>query len=177
MISPRFLAVLPLLAAAAHAATPDWSQWRGPNRDGVSAEIGLLKEWPADGPKLEWQTKGIGKGMGSVAIHAGKIFVLGQRSGGQHIVAFDLATQRELWSARVSESGDEPTGTPTVDGGQVFAVSKDGKLLCCAEADGKETNAIPSRPSAFSNTHLIERSSSTIQTGFISFQTNTLRWT
>ena len=138
MISPRFLAVLPLLAAAAHAATPDWSQWRGPNRDGVSAEIGLLKEWPADGPKLEWQTKGIGKGMGSVAIHAGKIFVLGQRSGGQYVVAFDLATQRELWSARVSESGDEPTGTPTVDGGQVFAVSKDGKLLCCAEADGKE---------------------------------------
>ena len=138
MISPRFLAILPLLAVTAFAATTDWPQWRGLNRDGVSAESGLLKEWPAEGPKLAWETKGIGKGMGSVAIHGGKIFVLGQRKGGQFIVAFDLATQRELWAASVSENGDEPTGTPTVDGGQVFAVSKDGKLLCCAEADGKE---------------------------------------
>ena len=138
MIPPRFLAILPFLAVAAHAVTTDWPQWRGPNRDGLSTESGLLKEWPAEGPKLAWQASGIGKGMGSVAIHAGKIFVLGKRKDGQFIVALDLATQRELWSARVSENGDEPTGTPTVDGGQVFAVSKDGKLLCCAEADGKE---------------------------------------
>ena len=138
MIPPRLLAILPLLAATAHAATTDWPQWRGPNRDGISAETGLLKEWPAEGPKLAWQAKGLGKGMGSVAIHGGKIFALGQRGGGQFIVALDLATQRELWATRVSENGDEPTGTPTVDGGQVFAVSKDGKLLCCAEADGKE---------------------------------------
>ena len=137
MFPLRFLAVL-LLTASAFSATVDWPQWRGPNRDGLSAESGLLKEWPADGPKLAWQAKGLGKGMGSIAISGGKIFVLGQRPGGQFVVAYDVATQRELWSARVSESGDEPTGTPTVDGGQVFAVSKDGRLLCCAAADGKE---------------------------------------
>ena len=107
----RFVAVLPLFATTAFSAIPDWPQWRGPNRDGVSAESGLLKEWPADGPKLAWQTKGIGKGMGSVAIHGGKIFVLGQRKDGQFIVALDLATQRELWATRVSAGGDEPTGT------------------------------------------------------------------
>ena len=138
MFPLRFLAVLPLLTATTFSAPVEWPQWRGPNRDGISAESGLLKEWPADGPKLAWQAKGIGKGMGSVAIHGGKIFVLGQRTGGQFVVAYDVATQRELWASKVSASGDEPTGTPTVDGGQVFAVSKDGKLLCCAEADGKE---------------------------------------
>ena len=134
----RCLAVLPLFTAIAFSATADWPQWRGPNRDGLSVESGLLKEWPADGPKLAWQTKGIGKGMGSVVIQGGKIFVLGQRKDGQFVVAYDLATQRELWPSRVSEKGDEPTGTPTVDGGQVFAVSKDGRLLCCSATDGKE---------------------------------------
>ena len=138
MFPLRFLAVLPLFTVSAFSATADWPQWRGPNRDGVSAETGLLKEWPADGPKLAWQAKGIGKGMGSVAIQGGKIFVLGQRKGGQFVAAYDVVTQRELWASRVSEKGDEPTGTPTVDGGQVFAVSKDGRLLCCSAADGKE---------------------------------------
>ena len=138
MFPLRYLAILPLVTASAFSAPADWPQWRGPNRDGLSAESGLLQEWPADGPKLAWQTKGLGKGMGSIAIAGGKIFVLGQRPGGQFIVAYDVATQRELWAARVSEKNDEPTGTPTIDGGQVFAVSKDGRLLCCSAADGKE---------------------------------------
>ncbi len=138
MFPLRFLAVLPLVTASAFSATAEWPQWRGPNRDGISAETGLLKEWPTEGPKLAWQTKGLGKGMGSVAIFGGKIFVLSQRPGGQFVVAYDVATQKELWASRVSEKGDEPTGTPTIDGGQVFAVSKDGKLLCCSAEDGKE---------------------------------------
>src|SRR3954469_13569437 len=137
-----FLSLFLVLQSAAPAAPtprPDgWPQWRGPNRDGISPETGLLKEWPADGPPLAWELTGLGKGMGSVSIHGGRLFVLGKRKEGQFIAAFDLATQKEVWSARVSEGGADSTGTPTVDGGQVFAVSKDGKLLCCAEADGKE---------------------------------------
>lgn len=137
---PRFLSALPLLAVSlcATAALADWPQWRGTNRDGISPETGLLKEWPQDGPPLAWKLAGIGKGMGSVSIHGGKLFALGKRKEGQFIAAYDLATQKEAWTARVSEGGADSTGTPTVDGGQVFAVSKDGKLLCCAEADGKE---------------------------------------
>jgi outer membrane protein assembly factor BamB len=140
MNTSRSLLALPLLALvlSATAAPADWPQWRGPNRDGISPETGLLKEWPTDGPPLAWKIEGVGKGMGSVSIHGGRLFVLGKRKEGQFIAAFDLATQKEAWSARVSEGGADSTGTPTVDGGQVFAVSKDGKLLCCAEADGKE---------------------------------------
>src|SRR5437870_1821082 len=40
------------LASFSHA--DDWPQWRGPKRDGVSKETGLLKSWPAGGPKLLW---------------------------------------------------------------------------------------------------------------------------
>jgi hypothetical protein len=31
---------------------PDWPQWRGPRRDGISDEKGLLSSWPEGGPKL-----------------------------------------------------------------------------------------------------------------------------
>ena len=122
--------------ALADANISGWFQWRGPNRDGVSPETGLLKEWPAEGPKLLWQTKGVGGGMGSVSIGGGKVFVLGKRKEGVCITALDAATQKEIWFAIVSEKGDA-NGAPTFDGERVYAVSKDGKLLCADAASGK----------------------------------------
>ena len=49
-----------------------WPQWRGPNRDAVSTDTGLLKEWPKDGPKLLWETNGLGKGYSSIVLAGGK---------------------------------------------------------------------------------------------------------
>ena len=50
-----------------HAAT-DWWQFRGPNRDGISPDKGLLSEWPKEGPKLLWKTPGLGTGFSSVSL-------------------------------------------------------------------------------------------------------------
>ncbi len=131
------LAFVALISLASAEPATGWSQWRGPNRDGLSPETGLLKAWPAEGPKLLWGVKNIGGGMGSVSIADGKIFVQGKRKEGQCVTALDAKTQAELWSAVVSEKGDQPNGAPTVSEGLVFAVSKDGKLLCCSASDGK----------------------------------------
>ena len=46
----------------------DWPQWRGPSRDGVSQETGLLKEWPAEGPRLLWQAMDLGTGYSTPAV-------------------------------------------------------------------------------------------------------------
>ena len=54
--------VLTLPSTVSNRALDDWPQWRGPNRDGISAEKGLLKEWPKGGPPLAWQAKGAGEG-------------------------------------------------------------------------------------------------------------------
>ena len=123
--------------AFADSSLSSWSQWRGPNRDGISPETGLLKEWPAEGPKLLWQIKGGGGGMGSVSIGAGKAFVLGKRKEGQSVTAYDLKTQQEVWTTVVSDAKADPNGAPTFDGERVYSVSKDGKLLCCDAKDGK----------------------------------------
>lgn len=124
------MVLVPLLQA------DDWPQWRGPNRDGISAEKGLMKEWPAAGPTLLWQAKGLGGGYASVAIANGKIYTLGQRNKGTSLICLDEATQKEIWATAL-ESG-EPNCTPTVDGDLVYALGRKGDLLCADAKTGKE---------------------------------------
>ncbi len=135
---PRLLLALPLFTLTALAAPGDWPQWRGPNRDGVSAETGLLREWPAGGPPLAWKISGLGAGFSSVAIVGGKIFTMAGRKDGQYVVALDLATQKELWAAKVGDKNDEPRCTPTVADGLVYAISTDGDLACVEAEGGRE---------------------------------------
>lgn len=120
------------------AARAEWNQWRGAQRDGVSSEKGLLQSWPKDGPKLAWSIEGVGRGMASTSIADGRIFTMGERKGQQQVIAFDAATQKELWATMVSSKGGEPRCTPTVSGGMVYVLSDDGEVLCCTATDGKE---------------------------------------
>jgi len=119
-------------------ASVDWPQWRGPNRDAVSPDTGLLKEWGPNGPPLAWKASGLGGGFSSVAIHDGRIFTMGKRKGSVQLIALALADGKELWATTVAEGGDNPNATPTVDGNLVFAISKQGDLLCADAATGKE---------------------------------------
>ena len=57
----RYVALI-VLASGLTAVAADWPQWRGPNRDGKSAETGLLASWPQGGPRLAWKTQGLGEG-------------------------------------------------------------------------------------------------------------------
>lgn len=127
-----------VFVATTWAEAAGWSQWRGPHRDGLSAETGLLKSWPQGGPKLAWHIKGLGRGWSSVAVADGKIFTMGNRKEGQMAIAYDAATQKELWATVVSKHGSEPRCTPTVAGGMIYSLSDDGELLCCSAADGSE---------------------------------------
>ncbi|HEV3344445.1 MAG TPA: serine/threonine protein kinase, partial [Pirellulales bacterium] len=58
------------------ASAADFSQWRGPHRDGISAETGLLEKWPQDGPKLIWQKKDVGEGYATPAVVGEQIYLL-----------------------------------------------------------------------------------------------------
>ena len=71
-----------LRAAAAElvaSAEPGWPQFRGPRRDGVSDERGLLGAWPEGGPRLLWKAEGLGKGFSSPVIAGGRLFITGDR--------------------------------------------------------------------------------------------------
>lgn len=132
------LAVAPLLRSTA----ADWPQWRGPNRDDLSKETGLLKQWPEGGPKRVWLYEKGGNGYSGPAIVNGKLFTMGTRDGSEVVLALDANTGQELWAAKLGPIlengwGGGPRGTPTVDGDRVFAMSGKGELACVNIADGK----------------------------------------
>jgi len=96
----------------------DWPQFRGPNRDGKSAETGLLKKWPQGGPELLWSVEGLGIGFSSVAVANGLIYTTGMLNGEGFLFAYDLAGNLK-WKVsygpewRRSHKGTRTT--PTVD--------------------------------------------------------------
>jgi outer membrane protein assembly factor BamB len=133
--------VLPLaLSLLLPAAAADWPQWRGPNRDGHSADANLLTQWPAGGPKLLWKTSGLGTGYSSVAVAGGRIITMGDLKDASFIIALDL-DGKELWRAKVGKTGGNYAGTrctPTIDGGLVYGLGQFGDLVCVEAKTGKE---------------------------------------
>src|SRR5262245_23380314 len=74
----QWLAIsLASLAVAASVQSADWSQWRGPHRDGHSADTGLSRQWPEGGPPLVWQVNNIGTGYSAPVVVEGRIYLLG----------------------------------------------------------------------------------------------------
>jgi outer membrane protein assembly factor BamB len=145
MLARIALAVASLaLAAAAEKPVGDWPQWRGPNRDGVSKETGLLDKWPAGGPQLIWEAKGIGDGFASVAVAGGRLYTQGNRGQDSMVIALDLERGTELWATRNGRAykngyGDGPRGTPTVDGETVYAIGGHGDLIAVEAASGNRS--------------------------------------
>lgn len=126
------------------AASRDWPQFRGPSRDGISAETGLLGRWPEGGPREVWR-RPIGEGYSGIAAVGDRIFTMyaqGDADTGKELVAaFDAATGKELWHTAIgpkieTEFGNGPRATPTIDGDTVYALGAQGHLAALAAGDG-----------------------------------------
>jgi len=133
-----------LLSLAAYAA--DWPQWRGPQRNGVSAETGLLQEWPKDGPRVVWQAKDIGDGYAAPSVVGNRIYILSNRGlDNEFVQALSTRDGKQVWSTTLGKVGNpeqKPTfptarSTPTVDGALLYALGSDGDLACLKASDGK----------------------------------------
>lgn len=125
------------------AAPADWFQWRGPNRDGISAETGLLQAWPKAGPPQVWRTSGAGNGYSSFSSAGGRLFTLGARNNNEYVMAFDRATGKKAWEylngrRYENDRGDGPRSTPTVDGDRLYVLGGSGDLACLDLATGNK---------------------------------------
>lgn len=145
-LSPSFALSLSLalpLASLSTLRAADWPTFRGADRQDISHETGLLKEWPANGPEKVWMNEDVGLGYSGYAIANGTVYTLGARDVVEYVIAVDAATGKEKWSAECGAVltngwGDGPRSTPTVDGDHVYAMSGKGTLVCLAQSDGKE---------------------------------------
>lgn len=137
------LCVLVLTTSVSNLGLEDWPQWRGVNRDGKSAERGLLKSWPQGGPPRAWQAAGAGEGYSSFSVAGGRLYTLGARGGTEYVMAFDEATGKKVWevangSRFGNDRGDGPRGTPTIDGAQLYAYGASGDLSAIDTATGRK---------------------------------------
>jgi outer membrane protein assembly factor BamB len=134
------------LQAADTRQGADWPQWRGPHRDAVSADTGLLRQWPKKGPPLVWKATGLGRAYSSVSVAGGRIFTMGDRpgragsrGGEDFVIALNEADGKELWATRLADAwSDGPRCTPTVDHERVYALAPQGSLVCLEAESGKE---------------------------------------
>src|SRR5262245_51880300 len=138
---PLLFAGLAALALPALAA--DWPQWRGPDRNDVSKETGLLKSWPKEGPKLLWTYHETGTGYSGPAIIGDRLYICGADDRKEFVLALDVKTGEKVWSTDFTgkfshEKGDGPRGNPTVDGDLPFAIGGGGELACLERASGKK---------------------------------------
>jgi outer membrane protein assembly factor BamB len=133
-------------ALPAHAAeTFDWPQWQGPDRNAMSKETGLLKEWPKAGPPLAWKISGLGGGDSTPSVAAGRIYGMSHRGGDEFVWALSEQDGKELWAVRIAsafttswpQSKEGPSATPTVDGDRLYVMGLAGNVACLQAADGK----------------------------------------
>ena len=108
--------------------------------DNQSSETGLLRQWPAEGPRLLWRSAGIGRGFGTVSIAENRIYVAGDVGDKTVISALDL-DGRILWQAENGPiwTGAEPgsRGTPTIDRDRLYHLSAVGSLVCLDVKSGR----------------------------------------
>ena len=154
-----FLPVLAVgLLSSSFAVAEDWPQWRGPQRDGVWRETGIVDSIPKDGLPVAWRVP-VGLGYAGPAVADGKVFLadyektsgtiknspggVTELTGNERLRCFDVKTGKELWTTKYDQPYklSYPAGprcTPTVDGDHVYFLGAEGHLGCYQTSDGNE---------------------------------------
>jgi len=129
-----------LLIFSFNSDAQEISEWREENRTGVSAETGLLKSWPADGPTLLWSNTDLYKGYSSVTFGKETLYTTGTQDSVDILFALDMKGNI-LWQTVMGRAWNESTpdsrATPTVEGNKVYTTSGLGDLACFDGITGK----------------------------------------
>ncbi|HNY26591.1 MAG TPA: PQQ-like beta-propeller repeat protein [Candidatus Sumerlaeota bacterium] len=122
----------------------DWPQWRGPDRNGISKESGLLQEWPKEGPALAWKVDKLGGGDSAPTIAGGRIFFMSNLGEDEVVWALSEKDGQTIWKTRLGpvfnqrtpQSKEGPSCSPTVDGEHLYVEGLAGNVVCLRIKDG-----------------------------------------
>lgn len=140
LATPSLLLASVLIGSSIRAE--DWPRFRGASADGISKEKNWLGAWPGGQPKSLWK-KNVGTGFASMTVSGGKLFTTGHSGKEDRVYCLDAVTGAEAWSFAYAQSLDPkyyeggPSATPTVDGGRVYVLGKQGDAICLDAATGK----------------------------------------
>jgi outer membrane protein assembly factor BamB len=140
------LLTLTLWGEPASLQAGDWPQWRGPLRNGTSAETGLLASWPREGPRQVWKASNAGSGYSTPAVSGSHLYLLGNEGlENESVLAFSAGDGTRTWATRLGNVGNPQQkphfpgarSTPTIKGDHLFALGSDGDLACLELATGR----------------------------------------
>jgi outer membrane protein assembly factor BamB len=124
---------------------PGWPQWRGPRRDGVGDERGLLPSWPETGPKLLWKITDLGLGWSAPILVGETLYITADVGDDLLVCAFDRNGQSR-WRAKNGAAWKGPypgaRACCAYADGQLYHLNAHGRLACLAAASGKELWAV-----------------------------------
>ena len=139
------LGLIAFLLVGSTGVCAEWPQFRGENRDGKSADTGLLKEWPAEGPELLWAVEELGHGYASVAVTGGSLYTVGMEDKTAYLYACDLDGNLKwkrpygpAWTGSVPGARN----TPTSNDGLVYVMNGYGRVVCFDASTGEEKWAV-----------------------------------
>lgn len=139
---PRFSLLILTLLIFQSLKAQTTSEFRGPNRSGIYAETGLLKQWPEDGPEKIWSAANLGKGFTSPAMGKENIYVSGRIDSLDYLTCLNYSGKL-LWQVAYGRARDksypDTRSVPTLDDGRVFLISGQGEVVCL---DGKSGEII-----------------------------------
>ncbi len=145
LLAPVALAAQDVSEGLIASPEPDWPQWRGPRRDGISDEKGLLPSWPAGGPALLWRIDGLGTGWSSPVIVSERLYITGDVGNDLVIFAFDL-NGKILWQAKNGRAWKTPypgaRACCVYSEGRLYHLNAHGRLACLDAGTGKELWAV-----------------------------------
>ncbi|MCG6185789.1 PQQ-binding-like beta-propeller repeat protein [Maribellus maritimus] len=134
-----------ILLMSALSLSAQLAQWRGPNRDGIFNETGLLKEWPADGPAQILEVEKIGKGWSSPIFYNNMIYTTGMIDTLDYLSAIDMDGNikwQVSYGRSWNQSFPDTRSTPTVEDDRIYVQSGTGRLVCLNRETGKEIWAV-----------------------------------
>ncbi|MBI2927379.1 MAG: PQQ-like beta-propeller repeat protein [Verrucomicrobia bacterium] len=127
----------------------DWPQWRGPKRDGVWREAGIVESFPPEGLKISWRAP-VGRGWSSPVVAQGRVYVTDVQvtppTAKERVLCFEAANGKLLWSHAYSvdypdwafdPNAGGPRATPIIRDGRLFTVGAMGHLFCLDAAKGE----------------------------------------
>src|SRR5215510_12537915 len=138
----RLMIVLALLLVMV-AGAEDWPQFRGPNRDNVWKETGILQTFPTGGLKVRWRTP-VGPGWSSPVVVRGRVYLTDMRldkpRAWERIRCFKESNGKPVWNydtelvypdwAFIPEHGGGPAATPIVEDGRIYSLGRNGQVDC-----------------------------------------------
>jgi len=141
------LVVVACVVSSSVVRSEDWPSWRGPNRDDISTETGLLKAWPEGGPEKLWTSKDAGLGYSGCSIVSGVLYTMGAdgtaEESNEFLIAMNAESGEVIWKTNVGQYldngwGGGPRSTPTISGDLLVAIGGKGDVVCLSTIDGAE---------------------------------------